>query len=360
MSSSNYIAAEATYLLENQVENDDSLKKSTEITERNGFCEKICAQNCLVWCFGTSLWLAFTFMALYRISKDIALVLAAIAPGLLIMYVAKVTYPNDVLVGQMILSFFEAVAWMVPLLFVDYLGLRVIHELIKLDSDRHQHLNAYHILIILCSSLFFAGFCEEMVKYITISRLQNSRLVSSYRSLLVYGICAGAGFATCENLSYVLSDSTGGVGTAIARAFTSVPLHCLTSSIIGMSIATQRYLGPDVKPFWQSKCLSYIVHNYIYYFYRLIFLFTLLKLVIFVPWLIHSGFDTCLMLGQNNRALTQNIAVLASYCIYTSGLIYARLQYLELEYIFQSPTKSIQDLLVNSEVSFFFMCYFRF
>ena len=60
--------------------------------------------------------------------------------------------------------------------------------------------------------------------------------VCDYRSWLVYGICAGGGFATVENILYVFS---GGIATAFTRAFLSVPLHMLCGGITAMLLFEQ-------------------------------------------------------------------------------------------------------------------------
>ncbi len=52
---------------------------------------------------------------------------------------------------------------------------------------------------------FFAGFCEEFIKYLVIQRIANSKLTQDWRSLMVYGMAAGCGFACAENLLYVFS-----------------------------------------------------------------------------------------------------------------------------------------------------------
>ena len=96
------------------------------------------------------------------------------------------------------------------------------------------------ILSYFLNSYFIAGFCEELLKYQVVSRLKNSVLTPDYRCLMVYGVCAGAGFATVENILYVISSD---FGTAIVRAFTAVPLHCLTGCLLGLGISRQKCLG---------------------------------------------------------------------------------------------------------------------
>ena len=41
--------------------------------------------------------------------------------------------------------------------------------------------------------------------------------------------------------------SLPGVGTAIVRAFVSVPLHCATGLIIGISLADRRFFHQDTE-----------------------------------------------------------------------------------------------------------------
>jgi len=58
---------------------------------------------------------------------------------------------------------------------------------------------------------------------------------------IVYGAIASLGFATLENVLYVLS---GGVGLAIARAVTAVPAHAFWGAIMGYFVGQMRF-GKD-------------------------------------------------------------------------------------------------------------------
>jgi RsiW-degrading membrane proteinase PrsW (M82 family) len=122
--------------------------------------------------------------------------------------------------------------WMIPLLVWDLIWILLIAPQLK-DGG----LCALCILAYAIQALFFAGFCEEVVKFKVISRITNSAVTNDWRTMLVYGICAGCGFATAENIAYVFS---GGFATAVVRAFVSVPLHCCTGAIIGLEIAKRR------------------------------------------------------------------------------------------------------------------------
>jgi len=98
---------------------------------------------------------------------------------------------------------------------------------------------------ILVTAFLSVAVVEETVKYLAVR-------VKAYRSLnfnevmdgIVYGVAAGLGFATVENIFYVLGFGT--ISTAIIRAFMSVPSHAAYAGIMGF------YLGM-AKPFSQRS-----------------------------------------------------------------------------------------------------------
>jgi protease PrsW len=60
---------------------------------------------------------------------------------------------------------------------------------------------------------------------------------------VVYGTAVGLGFATVENVLYVLSAKAGWESVAIMRAFVSVPFHGALGAIAGAYIARARFGG---------------------------------------------------------------------------------------------------------------------
>ncbi|MCK5131013.1 MAG: PrsW family intramembrane metalloprotease [Candidatus Sabulitectum sp.] len=57
---------------------------------------------------------------------------------------------------------------------------------------------------------------------------------------IVYGVAAALGFATVENIFYVLE---GGFGTALTRAILSVPSHAFWGAILGYSVGQFYFKG---------------------------------------------------------------------------------------------------------------------
>jgi protease PrsW len=55
---------------------------------------------------------------------------------------------------------------------------------------------------------------------------------------IVYGVVASLGFATMENVLYVLD---GGVATAVVRAFTAVPMHAFLGAVMGYYVGRSRF-----------------------------------------------------------------------------------------------------------------------
>ena len=130
--------------------------------------------------------------------------------------------------------------WMIPLLIWDLIWVIGIEPHLKSNG-----LCGICILAYFLQFYFFAGFCEEVVKFKVISRLSDSQLTVDWRAMMVYGISSGCGFAMLENLLYVLSS---GYPTAIVRSFTSIPLHCCTGAIIGLQISRQKPLSSSCLP----------------------------------------------------------------------------------------------------------------
>ena len=91
------------------------------------------------------------------------------------------------------------------------------------------------VLVVFYYFVLHVGLVEELMKFISVR-------IYSYRSKqfdepmdgIVFGVAAALGFATVENILYVLN---GGIWTAVFRAIVSVPVHAFCGAILGF------YLG---------------------------------------------------------------------------------------------------------------------
>ena len=83
--------------------------------------------------------------------------------------------------------------------------------------------------------LFGVGLVEEFMKFLSLRACPyRSSHFDNPIGGIVFGVAAGLGFATSENVSYLFQS---GVQTAIIRALVSVPSHALLGAIIGFYLA---------------------------------------------------------------------------------------------------------------------------
>lgn len=82
-----------------------------------------------------------------------------------------------------------------------------------------------------CEALFVAAMLEEFFKLVVLV-LYSMRKQEFDEPMdgIVYGVVVSLGFATFENLLYVMD---GGTSVAFSRAFSAVPLHAFLGAIMG-------------------------------------------------------------------------------------------------------------------------------
>jgi RsiW-degrading membrane proteinase PrsW (M82 family) len=101
------------------------------------------------------------------------------------------------------------------------------------------------ILYIFIISFFVIAPTEELFKYVVVKH-------SVYKSIefdevmdgIVYTVSASLGFATIENIIYVLQH---GIGTGIARAFLAVPGHAFFGAVMGYYIGLAKFNASQEK-----------------------------------------------------------------------------------------------------------------
>lgn len=259
---------------------------------------------------------------------------AAIAPGAVIMEFMRMNYKDHVVRCQMIITFFECVLWMIGL-FVILLGLGAIpiYPFHIDESDRtgdcSRCIGGYAF-----TSYFLAGTLEEVVKYLAIRRIVYHSTVADPRALWVYGACAGAGFATVENVLYVLG---GGVSTALLRAVLAVPLHCCTGIMMGLSLSQMRF-----GQFENRVPTTTIAH----------FLRELLyspPMVLLPCIIVHGTYDFALFTGQGVGGDLQWLMVISVALIVITPTV-IRWRMVMLENALPSGPRTIHEMIESGEV----------
>lgn len=94
------------------------------------------------------------------------------------------------------------------------------------------------ILSIIIHSFIIIGLSEEFSKLLATLPAFRSIHFNETMDGIVYGASAALGFATIENLFYVLE---GGVATGILRAILTVPGHALDGAILGYFLGLAKF-----------------------------------------------------------------------------------------------------------------------
>ena len=95
------------------------------------------------------------------------------------------------------------------------------------------------IVSIFIMSFIIIAPVEELVKYITVRRwIYRSIEFNEVMDGIVYTVAASLGFATVENILYVLQH---GIAVGIARAFLAVPGHAFFGAIMGFYIGKAKF-----------------------------------------------------------------------------------------------------------------------
>ncbi len=106
-------------------------------------------------------------------------------------------------------------------------------------SDLSPELGDISLLIYM--SYLGIGFPEELVKFLAVLLLAyNSSEFNEPFDGVVYSVASSLGFATLENLFYVLE---GGVLVGLVRAVLAVPSHALDGAVMGIYLGRAKMMG---------------------------------------------------------------------------------------------------------------------
>ena len=133
---------------------------------------------------------------------------------------------------------------------------------------------------------------EEFVKYRAMRVTWKDPAFNYTFDGIVYGVMAALGFATLENILYVIE--FGELMTAVMRGIFSVPLHCTCGAIMGYFYGVAR--GQDARGNDEESRKA-------------------LRLAIAIPWIIHGFYDFSLDTGSVLMLVLGLIATLAVFLV---------------------------------------------
>lgn len=225
--------------------------------------------SCLGW--GVSIFVTLAFCTAlcvlpYVLLPPLGLALLSFVPVLVFGSFVQVYFQKSVKLSQMAISFFEAIAWLMPLISIILiiyfpLGWRdwvsdceevseaSLASEVEVDCLGKRAIQAY----------LMTAFLEELLKYVCVRRILWFPFVADPTALCCYGGCAGLGFAALENVLYV---GTGSLATALLRAGTAVPNHLIYGLLHGAFLSEQRFsLKQRSCPFILTPMLPMILHG---------------------------------------------------------------------------------------------------
>lgn len=151
-------------------------------------------------------------------------------------------------------------------------SLGCISVLLSLFITYIFNINTKHIDNIIIYSFVYISLIEELSKWIlTYLFIRNNKNYDYLFDSIVYFSLVSIGFATVENIIYVIS---GGVGVALIRSITTVPSHAMFAIIAGYNYALYK----------KDKKKRYLIYS------------------IIIPIIIHGIYD-CLLLTENSILL---------------------------------------------------------
>lgn len=129
-----------------------------------------------------------------------------------------------------------------------------------------------------------AGLVEESFKFLFFFLyIWKDREFDEMYDGILYAVFISLGFATVENLAYVLSS---GFNTALVRSLTAVPAHALFGVVMGYYLGIAKFARPQYirKYIWLGFITPVILHG-IYDF--MLFSQKFYLLVFFIPYMLY-------------------------------------------------------------------------
>lgn len=140
----------------------------------------------------------------------------------------------------------------VPPIFIEIAGSRFSPEYHRNSSD------------ILIYAFFFVGLSEELSKYLLLRIYPyKSKHFNEPFDGIVYAVVISMGFATAENIFYVLG---GGVGVGVLRMFTAVPGHAAFAVLMGYFVGLAKFTKHKFLYLFTGVLAATVAHGFYDYF----------------------------------------------------------------------------------------------
>jgi RsiW-degrading membrane proteinase PrsW (M82 family) len=174
----------------------------------------------------------------------------ALAPGLAIaIYIYWRDKYEKEPIGLLVACFILGGLTCIPAALAEHFSMKFLS--IDLDSPHTDLFTAFY------AAFFLVGFSEEFVKYLVLTKYAFRKpAFNEPFDGIVYSVIIGLGFATLENIFYVIE---GGLSTGIARMFTAVPMHAVFGVLMGYYVGMAKFQGTSLQLTSKLKGLGFAV-----------------------------------------------------------------------------------------------------
>lgn len=130
-----------------------------------------------------------------------------------------------------------------------YYGFDIVLPLTNKNSVFEQFIKAFVVV----------GFTEEFSKYLIVRYYaQTHKEFDEPFDGIVYTVMVSMGFATTENIFYVIE---GGMETAIVRAFTAIPAHATFGILMGYYLGKAKFSNHKIAFNLTGLLLAIVFHG---------------------------------------------------------------------------------------------------
>ncbi len=204
------------------------------------------------------------------------LILAALAPAILLLIIFyKVDRYNKEPLKLLLFLYFMGMVSVIPILIVETI-LSALNIFRFFNTDL---MNLYDALVV-------AGFTEELFKFIFLLLFAFRRKeFDEYLDGIIYCVFVSLGFATIENIFYVIE---GSYSVALMRAILSVPAHMLFGITMGYYLSLSKFSLAHInktKYMVLALLVPILLHGFYDYILMSRYQFLIILLVPFVIWM---------------------------------------------------------------------------
>jgi protease PrsW len=184
-----------------------------------------------------------------------ALLILAISPGIAIVLFIyfRDKYEREPF-GMIVSCFFLGFLTIIPPIFIE----------LAFERFNPEHLPPPSSFEIFMYAFMIVGLSEELSKFLLLRTFPyNTQQFNEPFDGIVYSVVISMGFATAENIFYVMQS---GAGTGFLRMFTAVPGHAAFGVIMGYFVGLSKFRQHNFGLLLAGLVMAVIAHGFYDYF----------------------------------------------------------------------------------------------